>query len=262
MFCRDGQADGWAVGFSCRFKSFNLEFLNPLCEICLICFFSHEVIRFPMLAQRWEKPSTAQEERQTILRARKLCEETSGRTTSRVAKRAPGISPSLDLDSNPGPRYYRDSTTFLFISWIFGVQPNLVAQIFESIPTSLMNAAAFLEDTLCLVQKQLPQAQLDASNSSLKPQPNDHMSLKCRWNPDTMKRTCVEASPEFCRSIAGMDSMEFYQRMESNKFPLPCNPAQYLFYFLDGALCMGEGLTSWTRSVITLLAFYPQRQTD
>ena len=206
-----------------------------------------------MLAQRWEKSSTGQEERRAILRARKLCED--------IQEKSGSDDPSSDVpypqheEGNIEIRYFDFGTTFLSIMWIFGVQPSLIAQLLESTPASLMNAAIFLEDTLNLVQMPIPQVVLDTSATSLISQASNHMSLIYRWNPDTMERTWVEASPAFCRSIAGMEVEEFHKKISSDQFPLPCSPLQYLLYFLDGALCIGDRLTSWTRSVRTSFFF-------
>ena len=201
-----------------------------------------------MLAQRWEKPSTGQEERRAILRARKLCEEITETTTSDDP--ASGVSYPQHQEGNREIRYFDFGTTFLSSMWIFGVQPSLIAQLLESIPASLMNAAIFLEDTLNLVQMPIPRHELERSTTGPFTQSSSHMSVIYRWNPDTMIRTCVEASPAFCRCIAGMEVAEFNKKIDSNEFPLPCSPLQYLLNFLDGSLCIGEGLTSWTRSVI------------
>ena len=197
-----------------------------------------------MLAQRWEKPSTAREERQTILRARRLCEERSEIKNCSNSEEASSDSPS---QSSPSFKYFNDGKTFLTASWIFGVQQNLLIQIFETLPGSLMQAIIFLEDTLHLLQKPIRQMQFESSTSNMS-QSSSHVTLMYRWDPDTLERTCVEASSEFCRSIAGMNATDFHRGVESSLFPLPCSPFQYLFYFLDGSLCMGEGQTSWTRS--------------
>ncbi len=197
-----------------------------------------------MLAQRWEKPSTDQEERRAILRARKLCGEKANIAKAFESEGASSVS-QLQEDGSRGGTFFNQGRTFISISWILGVRPTLVTKIFESVPTSFMNAISFLENTLNLVQRPIPQFGLTAFAA----EHGDHISLIYRWDPNTMERTCVEGSSEFFRSIAGMQSEEFFKMVESDKLSLPCSQIQYLCYFLDGALCMGEGLTSWTRSL-------------
>jgi hypothetical protein len=193
-----------------------------------------------MLAQRWEKPSTAQEERRAILRARRLCDDKSGSAKSHDenSDQQDRIADVLTL------RQIKEGRSFLATAWIFGVRAELVDMAFESAPKALLSVISSVNNTVATVRKQASCNSTDEENEGLGMVP---ISLMYRWDPESMDRTCVEASAEFCKNIAGMAPLEFYSKMESNDFPLPCGDLQYLCYFIDGALCMAEGLRSWTR---------------
>ena len=73
------------------------------------------------------------------------------------------------------------------------------------------------------------------------------MWLIYRWDSSGNLST-LQVSPAFCRNIAGLTNPEEFQfRFAKGDLSLPCSPLQFLSYCIDGALCVEEGITSWTR---------------
>jgi hypothetical protein len=205
------------------------------------------------LAQRWEKPATDQDERRAIMRARRLCEDNS--ETSKSSDVSSGLEETplfnalQDSDKDSCILRLKNSNSFLGIAWLMGVRPTVVTDAFRSMPISLIAAVSYLEDTLALIPSNHQQP---LASSTFLPEvhacPNE-MSVVYRLNPDTKKRTGVEVSDEFCKRFGGITQQDFRVKSESEEFPLPCSTLQYICYFIDGTLCIGQGLTSWTRSV-------------
>ena len=203
------------------------------------------------IAQRWEKPSTAQEERRAILRARRLCDDNPEHPRSEnleVSKTSPILIPFEHQGLEQLCRRFRKSNTFLAVLWMLGVRQSLVETMFQTIPDCLISAIFHLEDVLTQLPQSTYQTQLAASRSIPDSHATSETSFLCRWDPDTMERTRLEASPEFCNTIAGTTAEVFVSKAESDGLMLPCSSIQYLCYFIDGALSIAEGLTSWTRS--------------
>jgi hypothetical protein len=230
----------------------------------LLCFAgSGEKIRFffqvahatsMSLAQRWEKPSTAHEERKAILRARRLCEEkVECKMLGQDSDENPD-SPSNYADGERDQRIsqIRSSNTFLVFAWLLGVRRSIITSVLQMIPGPLFSAVCKVEAVLSRTVLSSYQNQLAATSTIADTFVSNEITLMYRLNPDTMEKVCVESTPEFGHRIAGMTREEFQLRMESEDFPLPCSPLQYISYFIDGAVCLGEGLNSWTRSCSSL----------
>ena len=199
-----------------------------------------------MLAQRWEKPSTGQDERRAILRARRLCGESAdGMGLQDSDGSSLEVPPHFHDETLIDRQRLKRSNNFIATAWIFGVRPEIIDGIFESAPAALISALSLIEDTPTSRESGFG----NVSTGQFEKIALIQMSLMYRWDPTSMERTYVEATPDFCQNLAGMTLHDFHSTMESDSFPLPCSPLQYISYFIDGALCMAEGQMSWTRFV-------------
>jgi hypothetical protein len=111
--------------------------------------------------------------------------------------------------------------------------------MFESVPRDLLRAIADAFDSLQAV----PQTSAEIPREPL----SDEAALSICWDPDSLAVSHVSATQSFLQTLAGVPPGEFYSMFASSEFPLPCSPVQFLAYFVDGALCLEEGATSWTR---------------
>ena len=209
-----------------------------------------------MLAQRWEKPSTALEERRTIVRARRLCKR------KRSFKKKMPIKGNEESGSSEDSYKSSDNSeraqnlpleqqkNFLKFSRMLGIRAQELNRIFETLPSALTNAIMLL-DTIVVGNHDSIQARKISANDGVS-LAGEEDSLECAifvcdLDAETMGRGYVDANPQFYSTIAGMSPEEFRSRMDASTLPLPCSPLQFLCYFLDGTLCISEGLTSWTR---------------
>lgn len=206
-----------------------------------------------MLAHRWENPSTAQRERQAISRARRLCK----------GKRKI-ITANLQIQNSKSFTFSRVSTshtlfgqqfefldhsdTFLSFSRIVGLQSNFVKEFVGDASEDLAQALIFSEKVVSFAQRQSHQScRQNESGVMLKDANDQDMMLRIRWDPSTMRHISVVASQSFLENLAGMCARDFNLNLESCRVPLPCPSSQWLCYLADGALCVGEGRTSWIR---------------
>ena len=204
-----------------------------------------------MLAQRWEKPSTAQEERRAITRARRLCKrkKRAAKSKNQNASSDKNIPPPAathrqDLDQTR--QRFNDGRTFLSASSQFGMKSNVIAGLLSALSQNLVQSIALAEDTVASIQS-ISSFPLPAFSELVVTLDSACMMLAIRWDPDTMKRTAVKATTGFCSNIAGMSDEEFCSRMDSGELSKPCTSIQLLNYFVDGALCIGQGVHSWIR---------------
>lgn len=197
-----------------------------------------------MLAQRWEQPSTAQEERNAITRARRLCKRKRKPIAAKFRAQKSKVSQSSifevesDFDSNA------ISNTFLAITRMIGINPYVQFENAELSSRHLGTSISFLEGILGFIRHRIALCHEPFSSAA----PNeDQLTLSILWDPSTMKRISANCSPNFCRHIAKMSREEFCSRMEACDLPLPCPKTEFLGYLVDGSVCIGENITSWTR---------------
>ena len=210
-----------------------------------------------MLAHRWEKPSTAQDERRALIRARRLCKKKKRPAKEYPSKAGRKESPIIMSRSRYDDRSWLDSRYIGIIrdvSKVFGIRAERVEIALNTVPKYLAASVSDAEDLLVQIKRFSMFSSPPQLSASLKELSNQNdIVLLVKWEPDNMKRTCVIASPGFCGTIAGMTVAEFLSGLEDCQLPIPCTITEFLAYFWAGALHLGEGRTSWTRCKHCLL---------
>ncbi len=119
----------------------------------------------------------------------------------------------------------------------------------ESLPPSLMAVISLLEETLACFPNPLHQHNPDHLSACCTGMSSeDEMWLIYRWDTSGCPSSPrMQVSPAFCCNIAGLLPEKFNARFAAGDLSLPCSPLQFLSYCVDGALCIEEGHTSWTR---------------
>jgi hypothetical protein len=214
-----------------------------------------------MLAQRWEKPSTAQEERLAISRARRLCKKKrKGVTVISKDQKSSAMAISIfALQQQNVVREFEDfcrGGTFFAISSPLGILPKILAIISGGLSQNLAQSILFAKNVVSNIAQRRPNLSSQQHATALVYGVDDEheMTLYIRWDSSTMRNTFVSASKGFCENIAGMSVSDFHIRMDSCGLPLACTLFQWLCYLVDGALCVGEGCTSWIRYSFVLLS--------
>jgi hypothetical protein len=196
------------------------------------------------LAQRWEEPSTAHQERIALRRAKRLCAKAESDGLRRMDP-VSEVSLGARMSLRPVltfPSWKERCKEFIqnkFWATIFdwGIRRSSIQHILENIPCDFWHD---VQSSLQILSSNIMHNKIQSSEQGREGAAS--LTMSCNVKHDKFKW-----NKKFIQDLCGTSGEDFARELTSCNLPLPCTPFQFLCFFIDASLCFEEGLRSWQR---------------